>query len=419
MAKRKTQQNRYRYAVIATVAALAGVVMLTAGSADTLTIAAEAESGNATGSVVTVDDTTASGGKKMLFDSATPDCTVSKATGATAKSSRSATQPPYDATANDTSDDTAAIQKAIDDAGAAGGGFVTLPAGRFMVNGHIRLKSGVGLQGAGQATVIKAGTGFLQSKGPRGGYPLITTDGADGVTIAGLTADQSGDTLNGNVDGRLTEYLIDIRESKNALVDNVHTRNPFTYSIVAADSLEFCIRKSSTQSATNGKYDQLDGIHVLNSGFGDVVGNVVDQRIGTDGDDGLVAHTIDGTVHDIVYAGNKVRGGRHGAGMQLAYTTSSDRIYNLTIQNNEFWGSPEGIHTGIYGDPGSSDHITVGGAAGKGNIFRNNDGDAVDFAGSLTDITVTHNTACKSGTFKVGSGQGNVVRDNLVNDTAC
>ena len=335
-------------------------------------------------------------------------CSASGAVGAT----RTTPFPAGGARPDDSVDDHAAIQAAINRAAAAGGGVVSLPVGRFVINDHLLMKSGVRLQGAGPRTVIKAGPAFLSKKGTAGGYSVISTDGARDVTIADLTADQSGDVLNGNVNGRLSQYLVEVRQSRNVVVKGVHTRNPFTYSIVAVGSTNFCIRDSSTRSETNGRYDQLDGIHILNSSSGDVVGNSVDQRVGTDGDDGLVAHTMGGSVHDIRYVGNKVRGGRHGAGMQLAYTNATDRIYNLWIQNNEFWGSPSGIHTGTYGTPGSASRVTVGGTAAQGNLFRDNSGDAVNFSGSLSQNTVTGNRACRSGGFKVGSGSGNVVKDN-------
>jgi len=339
---------------------------------------------------------------------ATSDCSLSGATGATSTRQFS----PTGITANDGRDDTVGLQAAIDRAGSAGGGVVSVPSGTFTLNGHLVLRSGVKLMGQGYATVLKAGPGFLARTGPRGGYPVITTSGAHNVTITNLVADQSGDTLNGNVAGRLNEYVVDVRGSVNAVVDGVHTQNPFTYSIVAADSSRFCFTRSTTRSNTYGKYDQLDGIHILNSSFGDVTGNDVDQRLGSDGDDGLVAHTYNGSVHDVRYVGNKVRGGNHGSAMQLAYTSSSDRIYNLTIQRNEFWGSPLSLRTGIYGSSGRADYITVGGAEGQGNNFHDNGGNAVDFAGALSNVRVTYNRVCNSGAIRVTSGSGNAVANN-------
>lgn len=48
-------------------------------------------------------------------------------------------------------DDTAAIQKVLDDTSAAGGGVVFLPAGRYLVKGSIRVPVGVSLKGVAQA----------------------------------------------------------------------------------------------------------------------------------------------------------------------------------------------------------------------------------------------------------------------------
>ena len=63
-------------------------------------------------------------------------------------------------------DDSAAIQGAIDAAARQGGGVVTLPAGTFLVSSHLVLRSNVTLRGAGPATVIKAGPGFMSAQGP-------------------------------------------------------------------------------------------------------------------------------------------------------------------------------------------------------------------------------------------------------------
>jgi polygalacturonase len=107
-------------------------------------------------------------------------------------------------------DNTEAIQTAIDDASSAGGGVVSLPTGTFLVEGHLVLKDNVTLTGEGRSTALKAGPEFLDSTGPDGGYPLITTAGASNVTIADLTADQRGNVLDADAHqgGRLGAYLI-------------------------------------------------------------------------------------------------------------------------------------------------------------------------------------------------------------------
>jgi polygalacturonase len=321
-------------------------------------------------------------------------------------------------------DSTSAIQGAINAAASAGGGVVALPAGTFLINGHLVLKSNVRLSGAGQKTVLKAGPDFLTSTGPDGGYPMVTTAGASNVTIANLTADQSANTLNGNTNPRrrLAAFLVDVRNSHNAVVDNVYARNPFTYAIAVVKTDGFCVRHCNTQAATSGRYDALDGIHILDSNTGQVIGNYVDQRIGTDGDDGLAAHTISAPVYDVLYADNKVRGGNHGNGMQLA--VGEYPIHNLVIRGNYFWGSPFGIRTGyIRSGPGGSvydisitdNHIFD---LVPGKAFPDG-GNAIDIGGfgaiaPVAYITVKNNYICHAGIITVLRGVGNSVSHNHV-----
>jgi polygalacturonase len=326
--------------------------------------------------------------------------------------------------ANGVTDNTNAVQRSIDAASAAGGGIVALPAGTIVVNGHLALRSNVELRGAGPATVLKAGPSFLAATGPEGGYPLITTSGASNVTIANLTANQNGLVLNGNQNPgqRLAGYLIDVRDSRNAVVENVSTRNPFTYSIAVVGSRDFCVRHCNTQETSSGRYTGLDGIHILDSNTGQVIDNHVDQRLGQDGDDGLVAHTINAPVYDVLYADNNVRGGNLGDGMQLA--VGNYPIYNVTIRDNNFWGSPYGIRTGYY-------TASAGGAVRDITITQNfihnlvpgeafpDGGNAVDIGGfgavaPVSDITVTGNRVCAAGRIIVPAGNGDVVKRNRI-----
>jgi hypothetical protein len=321
-----------------------------------------------------------------------------------------------------TADNTNVIQSAINAAAAAGGGTVPIPAGTYLIDGHVVMKSNVKLLGAGPSTVLKAGPGFLATTGPDGGYPLITTAGARNVTIADLTADQSGNTLDADAHqaARLAAYLIDVRDSENAVVTGVWTRNPFTYSIAVVGSSGFCVTRCNTRVATSGLYNQLDGIHVLDSNDGQVIGNYVDQRIGTDGDDGLVAHTISAPVYDVLYADNTVRGGNNGDGMQLAI--GKYPIYDVTIRDNDFWGSPYGIRTGYWS---TSPAGTVRYVSITGNYIHDlvpgyafpDGGNAVDIGGfgaigPVRDVVVTGNDVCRAGKIIVVPGTGNVRAPN-------
>lgn len=66
----------------------------------------------------------------------------------------------YGALGDGTADDTAAIQAAIDAAFAHGGGIVCVPAGTYMTSAPIEMKTGVFLEGEGEASVIRAFAAF-------------------------------------------------------------------------------------------------------------------------------------------------------------------------------------------------------------------------------------------------------------------
>jgi len=367
-------------------------------------------------------------------------CAVSGATGATGKTVYNAAGSPYNAVGDARTDDTTALQSAINTASAGGGGIVTLPSGTFLINGHLVLKSNVALEGAGTfLTVIKAGPNFMSATDPaNGGYPVIATDGASNVTIENLEADQSADTLyaagkvtEGTV-GRLYGYVVDALNSRNVIVQNVAIRNPFTFSLVASDSTHFCFRSNNVlqNPDVNGYFDQLDGIHILDSSYGDVLANYVDQRYNgaTDGDDGLVVQAEFATAHDVTFANNVVRGGSNGNDFQFALGPA---ISNIQVLNNEFYGGPFGVRTGIY----SSGAKTVAGITITGNNIHNNvpglsyptGGEAVDIGGAetgggllgATNVTIQNNEQCDAsaswtldGAFSVMAGPGMLASHN-------
>lgn len=87
---------------------------------------------------------------------------------------RAADVPPANVKADGVTDDTAALQAALDEAGKAGGP-VNLPAARYLVRGSLRIPPGVTLQGVSEApvwseplrgTIVLAMGGRGQEDGP-------------------------------------------------------------------------------------------------------------------------------------------------------------------------------------------------------------------------------------------------------------
>jgi polygalacturonase len=312
-----------------------------------------------------------------------------------------------DLAANGTGDDFAAIQNAINLAGQRGGGIVVLPAGTFVIDSHLVLRDNVELTGVGPATVIKAGPGFLATQGPGGGYSLITTAGAVNTTIADLTADQSGETLNGNVPARLSGYVVEGLYSSNVVIDGVYVRNPFTYSIAMVRSSDFCIVNCNVAVTTAKLYNQLDGIHILDSHSGQVIGNTIRS-----GDDGMAAHTIGAPVYDVLFADNDVLGGRTDAGLQLAI--GGFPIYAIKVEDNNFHGSLYGIRVGYYGSAAAAVSDILISANYIHNLAEGPQFPAIDLDGlgggdSVTNVTITGNRICRAGAISVQSGAGNAV----------
>jgi hypothetical protein len=272
----------------------------------------------------------------------------------------------------------------------------------------LALENNVELTGVGPATIIKAGPNFLSSQAPGGGYPIITTAGASNTTIADLTADQSGAALQGNAAGRLSGYAVEALNSSNVVVNGVNVRNAFTYSIAIVGSTDFCVENSDVLvNSTINRYNQLDGIHVLDSNSGQVIYNTV-----VSGDDGLVAHTIGAPVFNVLYAGNVVHGGATDAGLDLA--VGNFPIYGITVEDNDFYSSFWGIRTSFYDNRTGAVHdISISGNYIH-HLSQGANSSAMQIGGTnglgpIDNVVITNNQVCNAGPIALQSGSGNGV----------
>ena len=85
-------------------------------------------------------------------------------------------------------DDTAAFQKALDEAGNAGGGIVHVPAGRYCIKGNLVIPGAVTLQGTYRVPPVTAVQGsVLEAYAGRG-----SEDGEPFIRLAGLASTVSG-----------------------------------------------------------------------------------------------------------------------------------------------------------------------------------------------------------------------------------
>jgi hypothetical protein len=319
-------------------------------------------------------------------------CTASGATGAGSPSYTVDVGPP--ASGNSEPEIAAAISKAA----ANGSGDVVLGAGTYDTDSALSLSSNVELSGAGEgATVIEA---------VEPNFSLVEVSGVSNVTLSGFTVNANAESLADVNDNQ--DYLVNIPNSTNVIVQEVATENPSSYSIVPDAATDFCIRNDDVTSDLNTSYTNLDGIHVEGSTHGDVVDNYVDTREdnSTDGDDGLVAQGYLSNQSDVDFVGNVVRGGNGGNCMQFA--VGPDSISNDLVEGNEFWGCPFGIRTGGYADSGSVTDVT---------ITDNNVHNLVPGAGHNAAFPGGGNAVELGGFLESGqSASGNIVSDTYVCD---
>jgi hypothetical protein len=100
---------------------------------------------------------------------------------------------PYSAAGDGKTDDTQAIQRALDDVAVAGGGIAFVPTGSYLIAGHLRVPGGVALTGAGrapQAYAPKQPASTLlavEGAGNADGVPFLTLLGPnsalEGITV--------------------------------------------------------------------------------------------------------------------------------------------------------------------------------------------------------------------------------------------
>ncbi|HQP34465.1 MAG TPA: glycosyl hydrolase family 28-related protein [Polyangiaceae bacterium] len=141
---------------------------------------------------------------------------------------------PYNAAGDGTTDDTAAIQQALDDVGAAGGGVVFLPTGNYNVATHLSIPALTALVGVFRAPQA----GFRTAPTSPYGTTLFASEGAGDtggtafITLAGIGATLEGVTVyypNQTETNPPVAYPWTVRGAgpDNVTIQNVTLLNPF------------------------------------------------------------------------------------------------------------------------------------------------------------------------------------------------
>lgn len=273
--------------------------------------------------------------------------------------------PQFGATGNGSTDDTAALQAALEAAYTSGGGVVYVPEGIYLISQTLQIGSNTTLKGAGTgaATIrCKASSlsGFLQV-GTNTGAPMLGTWGTvaqsriqvgPGITLDGNQANAG--SLPGFADAPesspLSLWLVSL-----ATVTGIEVINAVGYSIylnACTDSSVTGCRVLAGAGSALGT-NQQDGIHLTNSSKCRVENNDVDTGTGTAGDDGIAVQAFGAACTDIVVSGNVVRAAAHG----IALVSGGNALTDLSVQDNIIYASKNEAVI-CYQDAGSVSQAT-------------------------------------------------------------
>jgi hypothetical protein len=265
-------------------------------------------------------------------------------------------------------DDTAAIQKAVDSAAAGGGGVVTVPPGTYLVKG-IKLRTGVSLIGSGAATVLEAppGTGsiiwFAAGKQTRIRIAHLVLDGGK----AKQTDEGIGVSLRGN--SAVTELVVErvtFQNHKGRAILIVGEHSDLMFSdirIVDTDGTAIEIQ--------SGKDIRIDRAVILNPG----------------GKSNARAHGIYTTyrsnVHNLSITNCRIE----GAGHHNIFLGDASEV---RIENNyiHYAGRIDGSGSGIQANRAYAK--TMRGLSIRGNTFESSQGYAI-CTSAVNEFIVTGN----------------------------
>lgn len=255
-------------------------------------------------------------------------------------------------------DNTEAIQKAIDDCAANGGGTVRVPAGNYLTN-PLFLKSNIRLNLEKNATLVASTEEAAYRITPEnkrfgaenGWLPYISVADASNVAISGEgTIDGQGaiwwERWRANIRANPAKRgatdrprLIYILRSKEVAVDGLTLTNSPSFHVVMRYS-EY-IEVNKTRIVTPWHAPNTDAIDPIDSRHVRITNNYIDCN---DDHVAIKAEKADpnfpnGVVDDIYIANNTLMQGR---GISIG-SESAGGVRNVLVENNSFKGSMYGI----------------------------------------------------------------------------
>jgi len=268
----------------------------------------------------------------------------------------------YGAVGNGTTDNAVAIQSAINDAGAHGGGTVLIPANGAMSTylcGPVTLTNGINFQ---------IDTGATLKMLPFSSYPtsptipdFITATNHHDVEISGSgTIDGSATSGSpGWWDGRATSarpLMIRVDACERVLIQNLHLKNP--------PKMHIGFKNTGGNITIQGLFIDTSPSSLNTDGI-DLVGtNCLVQNCSiSDGDDNIAFSPTVGTLSCDTLVSNCIFGAGHGVSIG---SNTAGGLSNLTVTACTFSGTDYGIRM-------KSDNNTnvTGSTNGRGGVVQN------------------------------------------------
>jgi hypothetical protein len=251
---------------------------------------------------------------------------------------------------NGISDDTKAIQAAVNLVGSSGGGTVYFPSGTYIVSSTIDLKSNVDLIFAKGATIkiSNSCTGF---------YSMFSIKSVENVTISGMTYDGNYDRATYDISNN-PEIAVYVVDSQNVrITDNVFTtcgiwtiscevsaELPYNDNIyIERNIINFRVGKNSKPVQPNGFSVDTTQMYVDAKNYW-VRENIISTDY-TNAETAIEAHRRNGTVSKNIIIGFKngvlIVPGQFAEDNDSAKTNISDNILYSVTNGVTLWQLPE------------------------------------------------------------------------------
>ncbi|TWV82414.1 Ig-like domain-containing protein [Moraxella sp. VT-16-12] len=311
------------------------------------------------------------------------------------------------------SDDTTAIQKAIDAVAEKGGGIVEIPAGTYMVdavNNRLHMKSHVILR-LTDDTVLKAITNGETH------YDLIRFRNVDNAHIIGGTLEGDRETHTG-IDGE-AGHGIRLMAATNITIENVTLKNMWGDGIyLGKDSTHPTQNENVTVYQVTSDHNRRQGLSVTHGKNIKILNSIFQNTDGTDPRAGIDLEPNAGQdVSNVEIRGNQFLDNH--IGFLVANNSAGSRVQNVVFENNTLSGNPRdaiilrGLEGGsikgntIHIDPDAHHHDSGGIRLYNGDYHAVKNPDPRP----TRDVEITGNTLY-GGTIMPRDTSGNTIADN-------